>query len=227
MGPGPFTPDPLGSVWPIPFPWLSFGFSGPVPGFSLVTTVPPAVEPVDAALAKRQCRIDHADEDVLFAVWIPAARKLVENEAQTALVNQTLTIALPCWPLDGQVRLPVGPATAVNAVRYYDAGGTQRTLAAGTDYQTWLGYRPPLVLPAPQKFWPVVQFGRVPAVEVEFVAGYGPAAADVPPVAVQAILMTIGYWAQNRGDQEAPGKFGLSEGATRLIERHLSHKGYR
>jgi uncharacterized phiE125 gp8 family phage protein len=227
VGPGPFTPDPLGSVWPIPFPWLSFGFSGPVPGFSLVTTTPPAVEPVDSTLAKKQCRIDYADEDTLFAVWIPAARKLVEAEAATALVNQTLLMQLPSWPLDGQVRLPVGPVSAVGFVKYYDAGGTLQTLAAGTDYQTWLDYRPPLVLPAPQKYWPVVQFARVPAVQVQFVAGYGPDATAVPETAKQAILMTIAYWAANRGDEEAPGKFGLSEGAVRLIERHLSTKGYR
>ncbi len=226
MVPGPFQPDPLGSVWPAPFPWLSFGFTGPVPGFSLVVTTPPAVEPIDATTAKAQCRISYADEDALFSIWIPAARRLVEAEAATALVNQTLTLALPCWPADGQVRLPIGPVSVVNSVKYYDAGGTLTTLVANTDYQAWAAYRPPTVFPAPSKFWPVVQFGKVPAVLVEFVAGYGPAASDVPETAKQAMLMTVAYWAENRGDEEAPGKFGLSEGAVRLIDRHLKTRGY-
>src|SRR5436190_1590609 len=128
MESGPFTPDPLGSVWPISFPWLSFGFSGPVPGYSLKTVVPPAVEPITPAIAKTQARISYADEDVLFAIWIPAARRLVEQEAETALVSQTLRMSLPCWPVDGQLRLPIGPAIAVSSVKYYDAGGTLQTL---------------------------------------------------------------------------------------------------
>lgn len=224
---GPFTPDPLGNVWPAPFPWLSFGFSGPVPGFSLVVTTPPDVEPVDATTAKTQTRISYADEDALYAIWVPAARRLVETEATTCLVNQTLTMRLPSWPRDAQVRLPIGPVSAVNSVKYYDAGGVQQTLVDGTDYQTWLDYRPPTIFPAPQKFWPVIQFGRVPAIAIELVAGYGPDATTVPETAKQAILMTIAYWAENRGDEEAPGKFGLSEGAQRLIDRHLKTSGYR
>lgn len=226
MNPGPFTPDPLGSTWPTPFPWLSFGFSGPVPGFSLVVTTPPASEPIELADAKRQARIDYADEDRLFTIWIAAARRLIEIEAATALMSQTLTMQLPCWPADGQLRLPIGPVTAVDFVKYYDAGGTLQTLAAGTDYQTWLDYRPPLVLPAPQKYWPVVQFSRVPAVQVQFVAGYATTAEAVPEHAKAAILMTIGYWAENRGDEEAPEKYGLPECVIRLI-RLLNTQGYR
>lgn len=226
MPPGPFTPDPLGNVWPIPFPWLSFGFSGPVPGFSLVTTTPSAEEPISLSEAKAQVRVTYTDEDLLFSIWIAAARRMVETEAATALVNRTLTLALPCWPLDGQLRLPVGPVSAVNSVKYYDAGGTLQTLADGADYQTWLAYRPPTIFPAPQKFWPVVQFGRVPAVSVEFVAGHG-TAADVPETAKVAILMTLAFWAENRGDADAPGKFGLPDPVIRLIDLHLSEKGYR
>lgn len=226
MGPSPFTPDPLGGTWPAPFPWLSFGFTGPVPGFSLITTVEPASEPVDAPTAKKQTRIDYADEDALYAIWIPAARRLVELEAATALINQTLTLQIPSWPANGQIRLPVGPASAVNFVKYYDAGGTLTTLVEGTDYQTWLDYRPPLILPSPQKFWPVVQFARLPAVQVQYVAGYGATAVQVPALAKAAILMAIGYWAENRGDEEAPNKFGLPEGAVRLI-RLMSTLGYR
>lgn len=222
MGPGPFTPDPLGSTWPAPFPWLSFGFSGPVPGFSLETVGGPAAEPVDVATAKKQARIDYADEDALFAVWIAAARQLVEREAQTCFVPQTLRLSLPGWPADGQVRLPVGPAVRVLSLRYFDAGGAQQTLTEGVDFQTWLAYRPPLVLPYPQKYWPVVRFGQVPTVTIDYTAGYG----AVPELAKAAILMAVDYWAANRGDEEAPEKLGLPPGCLRLI-RLLSTMGYR
>jgi len=222
VGPGPFTPDPLGSTWPAPFPWLSFGFSGPVPGHSVVT-VAESGELVTTQTAKQNAKVDYADEDYLFNIWRCAARRLVEREAETALVTQTLRMNLPGWPGDGQVRLPVGPAKSVTSVKYYDAGGTQQTLSEGTDFQTWLDYRPPLVLPYPQKYWPVVQFGRVPAVEVVYVAA--PTVQNAS-LGTQAVLMTIGYWAVNRGDEEAPEKFGLPQGAVRLI-RLLKSSGYR
>ena len=225
---GPFTPDPLGSTWPSPFPWLSFGFSGPVPGFSLLTVSGPVAEPVDVETAKRQTRIDYADEDSLYAIWIPAARQLVEREAATVMVRQTLQLALPMWPADGRVQLPVGPVTAVNSVKYYaptaTGNGTLTTLVEGTDYLTWVEYRPPFVYPAPGHYWPVVQFGRVPAVLVEFVAGYD--AASVPQMMKQAVLMVVAYWARNRGDVDAPEQMGIPAGARRLI-RNLSDIGYR
>lgn len=230
MGPSPFTPDPLGGTWPAPFPWLSFGFTGDLPGYSITTVVEPQSEPVDVPTARLQTRIDYTDEDALYQIWIPAARRLVEKEAETALVTQTLLMRIPGWPANGQVRLPVGPAISVDFVKYYDAGGTLQTLTEGVDFQTWLDYRPPLVLPYPQKFWPVVQFSRVPAVQVQYKAGFGSSASAITnsdyALARQAILMAIGYWARNRGDEEAPEKFGLSEGCLRLI-RLMSTKGYR
>lgn len=225
MGPGPFTPDPLGSTWPAPFPWLSFGFSGPVPGFALSVVTPPAEEPVTAAQAKLNARVTYTTEDGLFALWIPAARQMVEDETGLRVVSQTLKLELPSWPADGQVRLGIGPVTAVNSVKYYDAGGVQQTLAEGTHYQTWLGYRPPLVLPAPQKFWPVVQFGKVPAIEVQFVAGYASAAA-VPERVKQAVLLLTTYWWNNRGDEDAPQAIGAPPGFARVC-RSITQTGYR
>ena len=203
---------------------MSFGFSGPVPGFSVETIAQPASELVSLADAKKQARIDYADDDSLFDVWRIAARKLVEREAATCFVPQTLRLSLPCWPGDGQLRLPIGPAIAVTLFKYYDSGGTLTALIDGVDYQTWLAYRPPLVVPYVQKFWPVIQFGKVPAIVLEYTAG----TADPSELALAraATLMAIGYWSANRGDEEAPMKFGLPEGCLRLI-RMLSTVGYR
>lgn len=225
MGPGPFTPDPLGSVWPAPFPWLSFGFAGPVPGFALSTVTPPSGEPVTVDQAKLNARVTYAAEDSLFTLWVAAARQMFEDETGTRVLQQTLLAELPGWPADGQVRLGVGPVSAVSFVKYYDAGGTQKTLTEGTDFQTWLTYRPALVLPYPGKFWPVVQFGRVPTVQVQYVCGYASASA-VPERVKQAILLLTTYWWDNRGDEEAPERIGAPPGWVRLV-RGLNATGYR
>lgn len=228
--PGPFTPDPLGSTWPAPFPWLSFGFSGPVPGFSLKRIgFPSPLVTVD--MAKTYCRVYHSNEDILFGMWTAAAQRLIEMEAGTALTAQQWEARYPSWPTDGQVRLGLGPVQSVDLVQYYapaplPSEGTLTTLTEGVDYQTWLDYRPPFIVPFPGKYWPVVQFGKVPAVVVQFTAGYESGASFAPEFVTTAIYMLINYWYTNRGDEDAPEKLGMPAGIRRIIQ-NLTVTGYR
>lgn len=194
-------------------------------GYELTTTVAPAVEPVTVAEAKLNARVDHSAEDSLWAIWVAAARRLTEREANRRWVTQTVKLVLPGWPADGMIRLPVAPVQSVTSVKYYDATGTQQTLTASTDYRAWLGHHRPVIYPPPPAYWPDLTDSRLDAVEVIFVAGYG-AAADVPPEARQAVLLATAYWAENRGDQDAPGAMGLPAGAVRLC-RMLDAEGYR
>lgn len=216
--------------------------------YSLEVTAAPATEPVTVASAKLHCRVDWADEDTLFDVWVPAARKLAEDYGRRRFVTQTLRLTQGGWytgpaewpdgiagvartgilaaDLSRAIRLPVEPVQSVSAVQYYATDGTLTTVDAA-DYQTWLAHSPPLVLPAPGESWPDMESGRVGAVRVTFVAGYGVAAA-VPADAKAAILLTVGYWYRNRGDGKDPGSvmaLGLPPGAERLL-RHLCTGAY-
>lgn len=214
--------------------------------FSLTTVTAPATAPVTVAAAKAQCRVDWADEDDLFTDWVDAATLLAERETGRRFVTQTLKLTLPGWTdayrewpgglagvqltsllaadLGGAICLPVEPVQSVSTVKYYAADGTLTTLA-GTEWQTWLAYSPPLLAPAPAKSWPGLQSGKFGAVEVTFVAGYG-AADAVPAAAKNLILLTVGYWYRNRGDGKDPGSvqaLGLPPGADRLV--HLLRTG--
>jgi hypothetical protein len=216
--------------------------------YSLEVTSAPATEPVSVAAAKRHCRVDWDDEDDLFDIWVPAARELAEDYGRRRFVTQTLRLTLPGWvdcyenwptglaavALNGMLpgdysralRLPVEPVQSVSSVQYYATDGTLTTLDAGL-YQTWLAHSPPLILPAPGQSWPGLESGRVGPVRVTFVAGYG-AATAVPRKAVNAVLLTVGYWYRNRGDGKDPGAtaaLGLPPGAERLL-RHLSTGAY-
>lgn len=206
-------------------------------GWSLTTTIPPAEEPVTLAEAKVHCKVDNTAEDSLLTRLIKAARELSEAETGRRWVTQTVTYAAADFPracryavvggrvVPGVLCLPVEPVQSITTVAYWDAAGVSRTLAADTDWLAWAAHSPPLVYPAPGKFWPPTQAGRLEAVQVTAVVGYG-AAPTVPAKAQQAILLAVGDWYEHRGDGFDPHDRGLPMGAIRLL-RHLSTGGYQ
>lgn len=189
---------------------------------SVVTTAPPAEEPVSVAAAKAHLRVEHAVDDAFIADLIAAARDATEREARQRWVTQAVEVTLSGWPAGGSpIELPVSPVTAVTAITYTDAAGVDRTLDAG-GWQTWAAHRPPLVAPAAGTGWPAVRGGTLAPVRLSVTAGYG-GAADVPPVAKQAILLALGYWYDgNRGDRDEPAqavsaRLGLPSAAVNLL----------
>lgn len=198
--------------------------------FSLSTVTEPAAEPVSLDEMKLHLRVGDDAEDDLIESLTRAARRLTEKETNQRWVTQVLKLTLPHWPcgqpFDGwenAIALPVGPVASVDEVRYYAFAGTLTTLA-GTGYQTWLDHSPPLVAPAPYSWWPTLQPGKLPAVEVEYTAGVP--SDEVPEDAVALIKLVVGYWYEHRGDGEDPTRLGLPPGAERLANM-LSSRGYR
>jgi uncharacterized phiE125 gp8 family phage protein len=190
--------------------------------YSLTTITGPSAEPVTLAQAKVQLRIDHDDENALIESWIRSARELAEAHTGKRFVTQQVRMTLkafPCHP-DDVIRLPVGPVTAITGFTYTDEAGATQALAENSGYQAWLDHNPPLLAPPAYESWPTTKGGALKAVTVEFTAGT--AVADVPGSVATAILLTLGYWDQNRGDgTEAtndPRALGLSPGALRLLD---------
>ena len=130
-------------------------------------------------------------------------------------VTQTLRLTAPYFPAS-EVEFPVEPVASVTEVTYLDTAGAEQTVDAA-DYQTWLDHSPPLLLPSPSSDgWPETEVDRASAVTVEFVAGT--AENEVPEMARTAILLCLGTWDENRGDQNALVAKGLPPGAKRLLD---------
>ncbi len=185
--------------------------------YELTTVTGPALEPVGLTLAKLHLRVGHAGEDTLTAALIAAARQMTETHTGRRWINQALRLRLDRWPCDGVIRIPVQPVSAVSAVKYYDADGDEQTLAAD-QYQTRLGFSPPTVQPAPGLVWPVLEYDKGGAVSVEFTAGYGATEANVPPMVIPAMLLILGGWDENRGDQNALIARGIPPQAKSLLD---------
>lgn len=151
---------------------------------TLALVTPPAVEPVSLAEAKRHLRVESDDEDAYLADLIVAARAHVEAVAGRKLATQV-------WRRYAAGRQPVpllvGPVQRVEAVTVYDAHGH----AAALEPADWTLWDECLALA------PGVSAGN--GVEIDVVAGYGDAPADVPPTLRRAILLLVAHGYEFRG----------------------------
>jgi uncharacterized phiE125 gp8 family phage protein len=143
----------------------------------LVQTTPPAVEPVSVEEARLFCRVDGVSEDALFAGLISAARQDAEMLLQRSLITQAWRLVLDGFP-SRAIELDRGTVLAVSSVSYLDMNGSVQILPPA-EYVTDLSGCPGRITPAFGKVWPPA-LPQIASVKVDFTAGFGPSAADVP-----------------------------------------------
>jgi uncharacterized phiE125 gp8 family phage protein len=157
-----------------------------------VVTVAPTASVVDVAAARRQCRVDHHDEDSVLTGYIDAATEMVERDSHCWLRAVTVRLQLDNFTGDQPIELPRGPVNAVSSITYVDTDGDTQTWSS-SDYLTDLSSIPGRIQPAYGIAWPSVR-SQPGAVKVTYTAGY----TTAPRVAVQAVLLLVGHWYANR-----------------------------
>lgn len=156
----------------------------------------PAIEPVTLAEARAFLRVDETAEDGLIATLIAAARLHIEGTTARALIAQSWRLVLDCWPADRVVPLPVGPVMSLTAVTAYDADDAPHELALD-QFLAETGVTPArLLLPRAIEGMPVLRERQ--GIEIDYAAGYGTDAADVPTDLRQALLVLVAYWFEHR-----------------------------
>lgn len=168
---------------------------------ALVLTSGPTVEPVTLAEVKAFCRIDDATEDVLLSSLILTSRLHIEAALGLALNTQSWTMTLDRWPRQGPVILPMRPVTAITALRLRDANGGA-TVWSSSEYELEGQAHPPRLVSRSGN-WPAVQRATA-AIEIDFIAGYGPNATDVPQPICHALLLLVAHWYENRDPFQTP-----------------------
>jgi uncharacterized phiE125 gp8 family phage protein len=160
---------------------------------ALVLTSAPASEPVTVAEAKAHLRVDGSAEDALIASLILTSRLHVETAIGLALITQQWRLTLDDWPAARDVALPLRPLQAVDEVRVIGAAGDVVTISPSQYLVDVASLPPRLVRRAP------LPVPGIPAgIEIEFTAGYGDAADDVPAPIRQALLMLVAHWHEHR-----------------------------
>lgn len=159
----------------------------------------PSAEPISAAEAKTHLNVTHSSDDTYIGVLITLARKLVEDETQRKLINQTWYAYYDAFPGGSELRLPFGPVSSVTALKYTDEAAVQSTLAT-TVYATDFVSDPARLVLKPDQQWPLDTLYPVNPIEVEFIVGYGTAGSNVPEPLIQAVKLLVGHYYEHRED---------------------------
>lgn len=180
---------------------------------SLFRTVAPAVEPVTLSEAKQTLRLEHDSEDGLLAGLIRAAREEIEAACGLALIDQDWRLTLDRLPRSGRVLLRRHPVREVRSVTVYARDGGASLVDPGS-YRLDGGGRPArLHFPGP-----LAPGIAVNGMEVDFAAGFGEAATDVPDLLRRAMLVLIAHWYEFRASYGAADQpVSFPPGYERLI----------
>jgi len=139
-------------------------------------------------------------EDTLITGFIKAAREYCEGYQNRAYITQTWELLLDEFP-DSPFQLPLPPLqwtiAADMSITYYDTALAPHIIATA-DYQVDVDSYKGRVCPAYGKSWPIVTLRPMNGVVVQFKAGYGDAAADVPELVRLAIKVLAGHMYENR-----------------------------
>lgn len=176
-----------------------------------------SLQPITLAEAKKQCRLEIPDDDILIASWIDSARLRAEVLLRQTLLATTYNWFMdqfpasangyynrlvrlmgpnPQWLPNGAaiLYLPKGPLVSVASVQYYNAQGQYLTVDPSTYFvSTGLGSR---VQPLIGFVWPVVR-PQIDGVCVQFTAGQATAATITENVKSACRLM-VAHWYEHR-----------------------------
>ncbi|MCM2291899.1 head-tail connector protein [Allorhizobium sp. BGMRC 0089] len=180
----------------------------------------PAAEPMTLAEIKAQLKIDTTDEDDFLSGLILAARTFLEAETGLCLITRSLRLYLDDWPSGAVVGLTRFPVQAVTALTVYDEDGNESSISLdghmldgqARPARLWLKSRP--------------EPGRpLNGIEIDFTAGFGDAATDVPDTLRRALALHVAAMYAYRGvvrPDEQPAV--LPDGYERLIAPYCQRR---
>lgn len=168
--------------------------------FSVVT--PPAVEPISLDQALVQCHANQGVEDDWFTETIKTVRQDAELYTRRAFIEQTLRISFDTWPCF-PVLLPRPPLIEIESVTLYDLEDSSTSINVSDLLVD--------VYSSPGRFSfnsgysvPSISLRELNSVVIQYKAGYGSIADDVPRNFKQAMLLHLSYLYESRSGEPAP-----------------------
>jgi uncharacterized phiE125 gp8 family phage protein len=161
--------------------------------------------------------ITHSADDTYIGALIDVAIAHLdgpEGYLRRALCTQTWKTYRADFPRTyprAPWRLPAPPLQTVTAIQHIDRDGATQTVDASTYIVVAPHGGAGYIQLKDGETWPADVEDRADAISVEFVAGYG-VAASVPKPIVQAMLLLIGEWYSNRGDNLEPAQMMKAPG---------------
>lgn len=166
----------------------------------LTRTVEPENLAVALADAKKQCEVPTSDtsHDSHLTRLIKAATSEVERYTRRALITQTWQLTLREFP--PQIALPRPPLQSVESITYVNDAGAIVELE---EFQVSTYSHPAVILPLFSESWPSTRPETLDAITIEYIAGFGDDADDIPEKFKNAIYELVAFRFLNRGDVDA------------------------
>lgn len=203
----------------------------------------PAIEPVEVLDLKKQIGLDVADPFPLLDLYITSAREQFEAVTGRALITQEWRMTIDRWPSgraenwwdgvrDGAisdmhtpgrsawVTLPRYKVQTVDAVRVFDDDGTASTVTIADVFITDTQQEPGRLVLKNGATWPIA-LQRANAIQIDYTAGYGDDAADVPAAIRIALLQFAAFLFGHRGDDCAGEDAMRQSGAWATFQRYM------
>ncbi|QCO54603.1 hypothetical protein EOK75_01535 [Pseudorhodobacter turbinis] len=182
------------------------------------TTVPSAALPVMALKYHLRLGTGFADDEMqdgLMESYLRAAMAAIEGRIGKVLISREYKWSVEDWRTGCEQALPVAPVSSITQVTMLDRDGLAEVVPAEKYRLVQDMHRPKLrargyMLPS------IPTDGRV---EIEFVAGFGPAWNDVPSDLGQAVLLLAAEYYERRHEGGLRSNGGLPLGVITLIER--------
>jgi len=151
------------------------------------TSVKPVTEPVTVAEAKTYLKIDGFDEDTLLSSFITPARIVCENFLNRSLLTQTKILSFDYF--EGKdIRLPYPPIQSITSLTTHDKNNTPTVY----DSSNYLLSNEMLIVNDNSNL--PTELRKHYAIDIEYVAGYGDNASDVPEAIKQGIIFQIAHY---------------------------------
>lgn len=183
--------------------------------YSLRMVSAPAISPISLAEAKQQMRVESSDDDAYINRLISAAMAYTDARGALGRAMITQSWAQSFYSHNDRVDLMLSPVTALTSVKYYDTNNVLQT-ATLSDYMLVASADWAYVQPVSGKAWPTT-YAREDAIRIEFVAGYGPLASDVPKAVHHALLLLIAHWYENREESSEKNQTSIPFGFDMLL----------
>lgn len=148
----------------------------------------PAVEPLTTDEIKDWCRISTSAEDAAITRLAKSCRRTLENMLGISMVETTWDEYWDAFP--GVLQPYRSPVLSIELFEYVNTAGTTTALVENTDYQTDLVSKPARILPAYGTVFPATRC-KPNAVHLQYKAGFGDAADDVPEDVKDLLLLFI------------------------------------
>ena len=176
----------------------------------------PTLKPLGMEDVKRHLNITigWTEDDEYLDALISVATDKVEQFTRRRLISQTWYAYMDGWPKENYITMPFGQLQSVTSVYYTNSAGTQVTSFSDTsttttdDYDVDINSDPGRIILEYGDGWPSATLWPMNPIQIEFVCGYGGAAATatasqtaVPTMIKHAMRLIISDLYEVRGTE--------------------------